>query len=505
MLKTLIAWKLKSLLNRFKHGKSARMILITVALLGLWLIAVALSIGLGKAVSDIRTVDSYKLWNAVFGFTSFLALFLPLRQMRSGKTGLGQFNFLPITKIQAYLSDWIDRLLMLQTLLVFIVLSTFGMVIFPVTHWIIFLPMLLGWIIVLQILTRLVFSLFQWLKSKNKYSQQLVTVVIVLLYLGATNMKDYPLIQSYFGKFNEYWISSIFAKAIIGSDLLWMGLAIITLLLGLIIDKKLYHFLEERDNEPMEVSSPAIGLLQGLKLWTSRIENIWLTILSRHPMFKTLFLIMPVIVILTTINKLTRPILAPADLDRFTISTMMIVSIVFSAYGLGIVRFFANAHLSDKNRILELMNGYKQIMVIFVVMTTLLETAIPVIYFYDNPFIYGLIWNLLGSIGISFICIDIMIIAGSYFTVNVPAKMAFKTGNRPDQTGVTIISIIVMIGSVLLKTGLSWMIENLTNGHIIVSGISVLFVGLSMTIMPKLYTNLMYSRREIIVEKIKEV
>lgn len=505
MVKTLISWKFQTLINRFKHGKSVRMIILTVVLFLLWLLAFSITAGLAQTVSKLENADQYKLWSAIFGFTSFLAVLLPLRQMRSGKTGLGQFNFLPITKYQAYIKDWVDRLLMLQSLLFLILMLGFGLVVFPVQRWVLFIPILLGWVIMLQILTRIVFSLFQWLKSKSWYSQQIITIIIVLIYLGATNNRNFPVLYEYFSIFSDYWISSIFAYAVASPGIATILFALLTIISGLLIDRKLYHYLEERDDSPQPAEMPKFQLVTVLKLWLGRHNNIWMTILSRHPMFAASFLIFPIIVIFSSIQKLSMPILTPNDLDRFTISPMMFLSVIFASYGIGIIGYFANAHLSDRRKIKELMKGYKQIMIIFVTLISFLDTVIPVIYFREVSFIHQLWFNFFSSIGIACIVIDLMFMVNAFFVLNIPSKLSFNAGNQSDRVGMTIVSLIVMFCAVLLKIGLLWLASNLDNGSAIVTGISGFLILVSLLIMPGIYTRQIYSRRESIAEKVRQI
>ena len=505
MLKTLISWKYQTFINRFKHGKSARMVILTVVIVLLWLMAMIFTVGAGRMLSTIQNADAFRIWKGIFGFTSFFALFLPLRQMRSGKTGMGKFNFLPITKLQAYLKDWFDRLMMMQTLLFFVVLLVFGLVFFPVEKWIIFIPIMLGWIVMLQVLTRLVFALFQWLKSRNWFSQQLVTVFVVMIYIAATNMKEYPVLQEYFSVFADYWISSLFASALAIMDTNSIFIVALSLVIAIGIDRLLYRYLEEKDDEPQNNSAPTLTIFNSLKSLTGNFKNSWTTILSRHPMFGATFLIFPLIVTFTTFSKLSKPLVNPEDIERFTVSPMMFLSIILASYGLGIIGYFANAHLSDKTKIKNLMNGYKQIMVGFVIIVSMSEVLIPLIYFYENPISHVLIYYFFASLGLAFITIDLMFMVNAYFIMNIPSKMTFNTGNQPDRVAMTIVGMVIMVGSVLLKVGLTKIMVSMEGGVFIATGISAVLCLISFLVMPNIYSHLIYSRRETIVEKIKEM
>ncbi len=481
------------------------MIILTAVIVALWLIAMIFAVGAGRMLSTIQNADPFRIWSGIFGFTSFFALFLPLRQMRSGKTGMGQFNFLPITKLQAYLKDWFDRLMMMQTLLFFLVLLVFGLVFFPVNKWIIFIPIMFGWIVMLQVLTRTVFALFQWLKSRNWFSQQLITVVVVMIYIAATNMKDYPVLQEYFSLFAEYWISSIFATALAVMDATSILFVVIAVVMAIAIDRLLYRYLEEKDDDPQNNSAPTLTIFNSLKALTGNFKNIWTTILSRHPMFGATFLIFPLIVIFTSVSKLSKPLVSLDDLDSFTISPMMFLSIILASYGLGIVGYFSNAHLSDKFKIKNLMNGYKQLMVVFVIIVSLSEILIPLIYFYQNPISHLLIYHFLASLGLAFITIDLMFMVNAFFIMNIPSKMSFNTGNQPDRVGMTISGMVVMFAAIMMKIGISWIINHAENGNLIAVGISAVLAAISFLVMPNIYSHLIYKRRETIVEKIKEV
>lgn len=502
MLKIFLSWKYRTFINqldrRFNLGKTA--LIVVVFLLVILLLAMASSLGFAVRLQNI---ELNKTWRVLLGLTTIFALFEPIRKLRTGKTGLGKFNFFPITKIEAYLKDWLDRLLTIQSVVIFFCLIVFGAIVISPVYWILLALLILFWVMVLQSLTRTIYALFNWLISVNKYFQHLLTLLVILLYFGATQSEKTPQLEWFFKLLSDYWVSSIYAKSLItfhGIYLLW---SVVIFVFALWVDYRLFIYLDAREDQSNKQINKKSLLGKEKNKSPSQLKNMFIPIFIRHPVLAMATMMYLVMIIVFMIPKISKPLLVTDSIDKFYMSSFRYFIIMIAVYGFGMIMSFADVHLNDPLKIRKVLGQLKIVLFFLCVIFSAIELLTPILFFPNHPDIFHLVWHWLASFGIMAIGLDLILINTAFAVIPLPPTISFNSGYKISQTSAILTSMFFMILIIVLSLIGSWLIESSPVGVVSVISTSGLLTIVSFLFIPKLTSKIIYSRREYISEQLK--
>ncbi|MCK6600235.1 MAG: hypothetical protein L6Q77_00280 [Bacteroidetes bacterium] len=494
LIKTLVTGRLILLKNQILGKKRFGTLLLIVVMMAIWSLLLVSSLSAGNVLRELQKQDPVLIWGGIFGFSSFLAILLPIRSAKIGKTGLGRFRFLPVSDADLYLLDWIDRILQPQTLIISLFLLIFGLSWFRTSEYPAALPQILIWILFLMILIRLVSALMFRLKQQKWFFRQASILVFFLLYFLFLQISRSEAGSSVIESLNRYWISGLAAENLVSPHLTGSLILLVIAVAGLWADNRLFLWMERSEETVSDPDQTQSGKLR-------LILNPWWAAVRRHPTFGILILIGPFMGFLTGSVRFSED---PAA-DLFVPDGKMlwlVIGTTFWFYALGVLGTFAWPHLTIRNQTRDLIRQLKTAITVSLLFYLIILAGYDGLRLFSSRFFTIWLAKTGFSLALSFIYMDCLLILNGWLIIRMPVK----GGIRGPSSQRFLLAIIIMAGVMIAMVGTEliagWLSASPDAPVIILTG--SLFILVLSSFSPDLIARIWESRKEKMVHLLKE-